>query len=168
MRIEVLNSLDAAAARDELLRCCGSKRWASELVQVRPFADIQSLLSASDRIWSRTEKVDWLEAFKHHPRIGDIGSLRAKFVSTSQWAEQEQKGAQGASEQTLQALAAGNQAYEARFGHIFLVCATGKSADEMLSLLNERMKNTPSDELQIAAAEQNKITHLRLEKLLNS
>jgi 2-oxo-4-hydroxy-4-carboxy-5-ureidoimidazoline decarboxylase len=104
----------------------------------------------------------------HHPRIGDVSKLREKYKATATWSSQEQRGVQEASEEVLQGLADGNREYEARFGFIFLVCATGKSAGEMLALLRERMNNEPEAELRIAAGEQAKITRIRLEKLLTS
>ncbi len=110
---------------------------------------------------------DWLEAFAAHPRIGDVDALRAKFAATAAWASGEQAGVAGASESTLRALAEGNRDYEAKFGHIFIVCATGKTADEMLGLLRERLANEPDAELAVAAAEQAKITAIRLRKLLS-
>jgi 2-oxo-4-hydroxy-4-carboxy-5-ureidoimidazoline decarboxylase len=149
-----------------LLRCCGSARWASEVAAQRPFADDEALFGAADAVWSRASREDILEALTHHPRIGaDLDELRKKYASTASWAAGEQSGAQSADEATLIALRDGNVAYEARYGHIFVVCATGKRAEEMLAILQARMNNTPEDELQIAAAEQGKITRIRLEKL---
>lgn len=115
----------------------------------------------------KLESKDWLEAFTHHPRIGDVKNLRQKFASTAQWSQDEQKGVHGVPEDVIQALADGNARYEKKFGHIFLVCATGKSAQEMLALLQQRLHNTPETELRVAMQEQAKITRLRLEKLLN-
>ena len=109
---------------------------------------------------------EWREAFAHHPRIGDMASLRARFASTAGWAADEQRGAAQATEETLAALARGNRVYEERFGCIFIVCATGKSAAEMLALLEARLGNDPEHEMRMAADEQMKITRLRLEKLL--
>ncbi len=166
MTIEQLNRLDRRAARAAIERCCGSKRWVKHMCEARPFSDRQALLAAADRAFDRFEREDWLEAFAHHPRIGDLASLRAKYASTAAWAEEEQGGATAASEGVLAALAEGNRAYERRFGYIFIVCAFGKSADEMLALLVERMPNPPEREFFIAAEEQMKITWLRLEKLL--
>jgi 2-oxo-4-hydroxy-4-carboxy-5-ureidoimidazoline decarboxylase len=105
---------------------------------------------------------------RHHPRIGDVSKLREKYKATGAWSEQEQRGMEGAGEDVIQALADGNRAYEERFGFIFLVCATGKSAAQMLGLLRERMNNPPDRELRVAAEEQAKITRIRLEKLLAS
>ncbi len=167
MNLQELNSLFVEEAKSELIRCCGSRRWAEQLLARRPFADKDSLLSLSDEIWHGLEKNDFIEAFAHHPKIGDVDSLRKKFATTANWAEGEQKGVQQASDATLAALAAGNAAYEEKFGYIFIVCATGKTADEMLGLLQARLKNDEQEELKIAMLEQNKITHLRLEKLLS-
>ena len=110
--------------------------------------------------------MDWKEAFAHHPKIGDFESLKKKFASTRGWAEQEQSGSQNASMAVLQALALANQTYENRFGYIFIVCATGKSAEEMLKILESRLNHDPKIEIKIAAQEQDKITKIRLEKLI--
>jgi 2-oxo-4-hydroxy-4-carboxy-5-ureidoimidazoline decarboxylase len=163
-----LNALPAEEARAEMVRCCGASRWADAMVRARPFRDAQHVLAEGERLWAAMGPEDWHEAFKHHPRIGDISRLRERFASTATWSSQEQRGVAGASEEVLQGLAEGNRAYEERFGFIFLVCATGKSAAEMLALLRERMKNTPEDELRIAAGEQGKILRIRLEKFLAS
>lgn len=167
MTLDQLNSMPAPQAEAELLRCCGSRAWVGQMLSHRPFKNLTSMCETADRVWHKLSKNDWLEAFTHHPRIGDVGALRAKFASTSAWASEEQKGAAEASEDTLQKLATGNQAYEKHFGHIFLVCATGKSATQMLTLLEERMGNEAESEIRIAAGEQAKITRLRLEKLLS-
>ena len=136
------------------------------MLAARPFASAEALHAASDRVDASLERADWLEAFTHHPKIGDISSLRAKFANTKGWASGEQSGTASASEETLVGLADGNRDYEDRYGYIFIVCATGKSADEMLGLLRARLGNDPAQELRIAAAEQAKITRIRLEKLL--
>ena len=149
-----------------LLRCCGSARWAERVAARRPFASDEALFRAADEEWASASRDDVLEALTHHPRIGaDLGELRKKYASTASWAAGEQSGAQAASEATLVALRDGNVAYEARYGHLFVVCATGKTADEMLAILRARMDNTHDDELRIAAGEQAKIARIRLEKL---
>ena len=162
-----LNSLPADAAREELRRCCGSARWVEAMAARRPFSDPAALYAAADEVWAGLGPSDWSEAFSHHPRIGDKEALRARFASTRQWAAGEQAGVEAASEETLDALARGNRDYEVRFGHIFIVCATGKGAEEMLGLLRTRLAHDPETERRVAAAEQAKITRLRLEKLLN-
>jgi len=163
-----LNALADGEAREELRRCCGASRWVAAMAQRRPFPDPDALYAAADEVWAGLGPVDWSEAFAHHPRIGDKDALRARFASTRQWASGEQAGVEAASDDVLEALAQGNRDYEARFGHIFIVCATGKSAPEMLGLLRERLDNEPEREARIAAGEQAKITRLRLMKLLRS
>jgi 2-oxo-4-hydroxy-4-carboxy-5-ureidoimidazoline decarboxylase len=167
-RLDWLNGLSFEEARAELLRCCGSTRWAEGLARARPLASEAAVYAEADRLWSQTGPEDWREAMTHHPRIGDVSKLREKFKTTASWSSQEQRGVQGANEEVLRGLAEGNRAYEERFGFIFLVCATGKSAGEMLALLRERMNNPPDVELRVAAGEQAKITRIRLEKLLTS
>jgi 2-oxo-4-hydroxy-4-carboxy-5-ureidoimidazoline decarboxylase len=162
-----LNEGPAGEAREELRRCCGASQWAEAMTVRRPFRDREALLAAADEVWWGLEEPDWREAFAHHPKIGDADALRARFASTRQWAVGEQAGVRGAAEETLVALADGNRAYEDRFGFIFIVCATGKTAAEMLALLRERLPKAPAAELEIAAAEQRKITAIRLKKLLS-
>jgi len=167
MDLTTINSWNEETAREALTRCCGSGRWVDEMIHRRPFATIEELYQRSDDIWFSLNGEDWLEAFSHHPKIGGKDSLRAKFASTSQWSAGEQAGVQAASEEVLDKLAEGNDAYEKRFGYIFIVCATGKSAGEMLSLLQQRLNNDPETELHTAIREQCKITRIRLEKLLS-
>jgi 2-oxo-4-hydroxy-4-carboxy-5-ureidoimidazoline decarboxylase len=168
MTLSEINQLPLQQALLELERICGAKRWCDRMARARPFASQEELFQKATHIWHQMTREDWLEAFAHHPRIGDVSALRAKFAATAQWASQEQAGALAASEETLQRLAQGNQDYEARFGHIFLVCATGKTAAQMLDLLLARMKNEPEQELRVAAGEQEKITRIRLEKWLSA
>ena len=163
---QLLSSADESIARIALTRCCGASRWVEGMLERRPFSDDDALYAAAEEVWAGMTRADILEAFDHHPRIGaDIDKLRQKFAATQDLSVSEQSGVASASEATLQALRAGNIAYEERFGHIFIVCATGKTAAEMLALLNARLPNEPDDELRIAAGEQAKITRLRLEKL---
>jgi len=152
-------------SKSDLLKCCGSSAWAEQLLKAFPFDSLEALKSASDNIWNSLSVNDWKEAFSHHPKIGDIENMKKKFSSTASWAEGEQSGVQSANEKVLRELQEGNAAYEKKFGYIFIVCATGKSAEEMLSLLKKRLINNPAFEIRVAAEEQNKITHLRLEKL---
>ncbi|HSF39403.1 MAG TPA: allantoicase [Thermoanaerobaculia bacterium] len=157
--LDRLNGLPSGDAVAELLRCCGSRAWTRQMAESRPFRDLAGMKDASDHIWRSLGREDWLEAFAAHPRIGEKGS---------RWSEAEQAGARGADRETLAALVEANRRYESRFDHIFIVCATGKSAAEMLDLLRARIDNDPETELRIAAQEQQKITNLRLEKLLAS
>lgn len=163
--VSAVNSMPESEARSAFLRCCGSTRWADAMTAHRPFADEAELLAVADVVWESLDRADFLEAFAAHPRIGDVESLRKKFATTAAWCAGEQAGAIGAAEDVIQGLAEGNRDYEAKFGHIFIVCATGKSASEMLAILQSRLSNDPDTELRIVAAEQAKITRLRLEKL---
>lgn len=131
----------------------------------RPFGSIDALLEAAREVWFGLGEGDWLEAFAHHPRIGDREGLRARFPETSHLSEKEQSGAAGASGDVLDALARANDEYLTTFGWIFIVCAHGRSAAEMLELLRARLPNDPETELGIAAAEQARITELRLRQL---
>jgi 2-oxo-4-hydroxy-4-carboxy-5-ureidoimidazoline decarboxylase len=161
-----LDALEHEAAVAALARCCGARRWAEAVARGRPYADEAALYEAADRAWAAMDRADILEALAHHPRIGaDLDSLRDRFAATASWSAGEQAGVADAGDDVLVALRDGNLRYEERFGHIFIVCATGKSAAEMLALLEERLGNDPERELAIAAAEQAKITRLRLEKL---
>ena len=166
MTLAGLNAATEAAAREALERCCGARVWVDAMLASRPFADAAALHAAADRADAALGADDWREAFSHHPRIGDVASLRERFASTAAWAGREQEGAAGADETTLHALAEGNRAYEERFGFLFIVCATGRTASEMLVLLAGRLQNDPGTELRIAASEQARITRLRLDKLL--
>ncbi|HEX7415295.1 MAG TPA: 2-oxo-4-hydroxy-4-carboxy-5-ureidoimidazoline decarboxylase [Bacteroidia bacterium] len=166
MTLQELNTLPTNKAFDEFFKCCGSTTWAKQLTGKRAFASKEELLQVSDNIWLNCTKQDSLEAFTHHPKIGDRKSLEKKFASTKEWASGEQEGVNTATQNTLVALAEGNETYLNKFGYIFIVCATGKTAEEMLALLNARINNDAETELKIAMNEQNKITHLRIEKLL--
>jgi len=165
--IEGLNALPAAEAVSALERCCGARAWAERMAASRPFESRAEILTCADRAWRRLGESVWREAFTHHPRIGDVAVLRERFASTAVWARGEQAGVAAADERTLAALAEGNRAYEARFGYVFIVCATGLKADQMLAMLNARLSNDAETEMRIAAEEQMKITRLRLEKLLD-
>lgn len=152
-----LNDLSPDAAERELRRCCGSERWAREIAARRPFASDAALLAAADDAWWDLEPDDWREAFAAHPRIGERGG--------GAWSTEEQAGMNEASRRLEAEIREGNRAYEAKFGHVFLICATGLSAAEMAEALERRLDNDPVAELRIAAAEQAKITKLRLRKL---
>lgn len=166
MQLSQLNELPHTELTAVLSQCCGASQWVKAMVHFQPYASKEILHEISDTIWSELGDEDYLEAFTHHPMIGDLDALKQKFADTAQWAGQEQSGSNAASDATLLALQQGNQDYLAKFGFIFIVCATGKSAAQMLSMLRERLENDRSSELTIAASEQNKITHLRLNKLL--
>jgi OHCU decarboxylase len=162
-----LNRLSAEEARAALLACCGSTRWASAVEALRPFWDVGQLLNLGGRIWRELGREDWLEAFRAHPKIGESKAERETGAEARAWAEGEQSRAREASDETLDALSEANREYETRFGFIYIVCATGKSAEEMLALLRARITNDPETELRVAAGEQWRITELRLRKFLN-
>ena len=146
--------------------CCGSESWCQAMLSCRPIKNPNQLRLCAEQAFNQLESSDWLEAFACHPKIGDIDSLRMKYAGNDKWSHGEQSGVSAAGEDVIESLAKGNEAYEAKFGYIFIVCATGKSADEMLRLLEDRLGNDPVLELAVAAAEQRKITELRLGKLV--
>ncbi len=146
--------------------CCGSTRWISAMVARRPFGSMERLLAAADETWRSLGPDDWREAFSHHPRIGESRSVRQQSERGAAWAAGEQSGASGARDDIRSALSDANREYEKRFGYIYIVCATGKTAEELLATARERLRNDPATELPVAAEEQRKITQLRLEKLL--
>ena len=165
MTLEEFNALPAAQAESALKDCCGSSRWAARMATLRPYATMDALYKAADSVWWKLERGDWLEAFSHHPQIGvkpASGSAPAR-----QWAEGEQSAARAASEDVKERLARGNRAYLDKFGYIYIVCATGKSAEAMLAILNQRLQNDAAGELSIAAEQQRLITRIRLDKLLS-
>ena len=166
---EHLNRLTWAEAKTELTRCCATSAWVEGMLRHRPFGSRAAVEAVADWLWWRLERSDWLEAFAGHPKIGgDVAQLRAKFQSTATWSADEQKHVKEADKTTLERLAEANRTYEARFGYIFIVCATGKTAGEMLDLLEHRLNNAPGEELLIAAEQQRQITRLRLGKLQSS
>jgi 2-oxo-4-hydroxy-4-carboxy-5-ureidoimidazoline decarboxylase len=149
-------------ARRLLAGACGSSRWIDRMMARRPFGSRDALLTAAQEEWDRLTENDWREAFTHHPKIGDRSALRERFPATHTRSAREQAGVDGASDAVLEALADGNRRYQERFGYIFIVCASGRTAAEMLAMLTARLGNDPTREIQIAAAEQAKITALRL------
>lgn len=157
-----LDEADAGEARRLLTACCGGRRWVEVMLARRPFGSAEELLAGARQAWFALSADDWREAFTHHPRIGDRQALRERFAATAHLSEREQGGVEGASAAVLDRLADANRRYEKRFGYIFIVCATGKSAAGMLALLEARLTNDPETEIQIAAAEQARITELRL------
>ena len=166
MTLESLNSLTISDANEQFETCCGAANWVEKMNQNRPFQNKDDLYQKAESIWYSLSSKDWLEAFTHHPKIGNIDSFRKKFHNTKSISKDEQSGINDAAESTLKDLAESNQLYQDKFGFIFIICATGKSADEMLALIKIRLNNNANAEMLNAAEEQNKITQLRLEKLL--
>ena len=161
MTIKIFNKLNKEEKKKQLLSCCGSSSWVALMMKQFPFANEKDFVAAAVGIWyNQCSSSDWLESFMHHPKIGDIKSLTKKFAG------KEQASVAAASKKTISALANANKEYEAKFGFIFIVCATGKPAPEMLNLLEDRLCNTIGEELHIAMGEQMKITILRFQKLI--
>src|SRR5688572_14348641 len=162
-----LNALPRSEAAAALAACCAAPRWAQALAAARPFRDGSHLAWAAEEIWRPLGPDDWRQAFAAPPPLGP-GALASGDGQAARWSAGEQAGARGAAPETLARLAAGNRRYQERFGHVFLLCATGRGADEMLAALESRLDNDPDRELRVAAEEQAKITHLRLRKLLGA
>lgn len=164
--LERLNDADSETAEADFLSCCGSKRWARMMTGARPFADVAALLEQSEKIWRSLAAQDWLEAFAAHPKIGEQRAAPKQSTQSAAWSQTEQSGVNAASVDVREALREANRLYERKFGYIFIVCATGKSAAEMLEICLQRLRNDADAELRIAAEEQRKITEIRLKKLL--
>jgi len=160
------NRLSVEEAAQEILPCCGSRSWARAVAMRRPINDATSLLAASDVAWRSLEVCDWMEAFSKHPRIGERKAPRAASAQSAAWSAQEQRNMADAGESVQLALAEGNRQYERRFDRVFIVCATGKPAPEILEILSRRLRNDDFTELREAAEEQRKITNIRLTKWL--
>ena len=165
MNLEDLNHCDIKQAHIELLKCCCSSQWTENMLAARPYKSVPHLLELAGQIWSDLGEVDYLEAFTAHPKIG-ASKPPDNAKNTESWTSKEQAGMMSADEQTKLKLKTENQKYAEKFGYIFIVCATGKSASEMLEMLRIRLENFPETELEIAAGEQMKITNLRLNKML--
>jgi allantoicase len=161
-----LNSLSKEEAEVALLDCCGSKEWVRQMISHRPFDGVMQLFDAADSAWASLGAEDWFEAFHHHPPIGAKKAKGAQSAAARRWSAKEQSGVQRSSRAILVTLAEANRTYHEKFGYIFIICATGKTTEEILSHLQRRLGNAPESELRVAAEEQRQITHLRLEKLL--
>lgn len=166
--LEKLNNATREIAESGFLDCCGSQSWAKKMTEARPFADVSSLLKQAEQIWQSLENEDWLEAFASHPKIGSRKAVPKQQTQSAEWSKGEQSGTQTADDSVLDELAEANRLYENKFGYIFIVCATGKSAEEMLEICQKRLDNNAEAELPIAAEEQRKITEIRLRKLMES
>lgn len=166
--VAALDALPPHEAAPLLETCCGASAWVSGMLARRPFGTLHRLLAEADDLWWSLTPDDWLEAFAHHPRIGEHESAVPRGDQAREWSTEEQRGASVAAAGMRQALAEGNREYERRFGHIYLVSASGKTAEEMLALLRERLANDPTTELRVAAAEQAKITRRRLSRMFDA
>jgi OHCU decarboxylase len=166
--IDRVNQLPIEQVRKALLDCCGSRAWVDQILAQRPFTDDAQLFENADRIWTRLDRKEWRRAFRHHPPIGSKRARSKQSNAARQLSAGEQSAATKSPPETLAVMHTANQAYQATFGYVFLISAMGKSADDILKSLQERLSNSPETELRIAAEEHRKITRLRLEKLLNS
>jgi allantoicase len=164
--LDRFNRLSPAEARKPLLACCGAKKWVEQMLKQRPFPDLPYVLDTADKTWAALDPQDWLEAFRQHPPIGEKRAQESQSETARKRSAAEQSAAQHGAPEKLAALATANAAYHAKFGHVFLICATGKTSGDILDNLQQRMKNDPQTELALAAEEHRKITRLRLEKLL--
>lgn len=162
------NGLQSDEAAEEILPCCGSMAWAYGMVARRPILDESSLLATSDEVWGSLPESDWMQAFRSHPRIGDWPPPASNPTRSAAWSGEEQRGVGALTEDVKVALAEGNRTYERRFHHIFIVCATGKSASEILEILRRRLRSDETAELHEAAEQQRQIAQLRLKKWLSS
>lgn len=159
------NLADEATALEAMLACCAARRWAEAMVALRPISSVEELSLAADQVWSTTEEPDWMEAFAAHPRIGER-KAKPEQTADAAWSREEQSSAARAPQELLSELAEGNLLYEQRFGFTYIVCATGKSAEEMLAILRRRLTNDRQQELREAAEQQRQILQIRLGKWL--
>jgi 2-oxo-4-hydroxy-4-carboxy-5-ureidoimidazoline decarboxylase len=165
MTIAEFDHLPENKKKELLTQCCGSSVWVGKMLAIFPVDDLVELLEAAEQKWDECKEKEQMMAFEHHPKIGDLNSLKEKFADTAVWAKGEQSSVSDSKEETLHQLAKANEEYENKFGFIFIVCATGKSVEEMLTDLHLRINNSKEKEIKKAATEQLKITKLRLEKL---
>ncbi len=165
-KLERLNQATNKTAQADFTNCCGSQNWARLMTEARPFADVAALINRAEEIWLNLDAQDWLEAFAAHPKIGAKKAVSTQSAQAAEWSNAEQSGTQTAADLLLDELEEANRLYQEKFGFIFIVCATGKSAAEMLDLCCQRLKNDADAEIRIAADEQRKITEIRLKKLL--
>jgi 2-oxo-4-hydroxy-4-carboxy-5-ureidoimidazoline decarboxylase len=163
-KLDDWNQLPVADALAPILACCGSNALATAVTHGRPYADVDSLLTKADDIWWSLAEGDWLDAFACHPRIGELAANASHQFSA--WSTEEQSKARAAAESVLDSISRKNREYEARHGFIFIVCASGRSAEELLAILDRRLTNTTEDEIREAAEQQRLITHLRIRKWL--
>jgi OHCU decarboxylase len=159
------NAAGHSEAIQAMIACCGSHRWAEGMVALRPVSSFAQLSEAADNLWRKMGESDLLEAFASHPRIGERKQAHSSSRSAV-WSQQEQSSTNNAPESVLTEIAERNKLYEQQFGFTYIVCATGKSAEQMLALLNRRLMNDRSNELKEAAEQQRQITQIRLGKWL--
>ena len=166
MRISDLDNTPLPELKAQLFKCCGSKAWVEKMVTVFPVEDLIDLFEYAEDKWNECTEEDWREAFEHHPQIGNVETLHAEDKDSAAWAQSEQSRVNDASGELKQKLADANKLYKEKFGYIFIMNATNKSAEEILTELMIRLQNNPETEIEIAMNEQLGITRIRLEKLL--
>lgn len=165
MTIAAFDQLNNERKKELLLTCCGSQQWVNNMVELLPYEDLVDVMEDAEQVWYGLDEPEWLHAFSHHPKIGDLSSHQEKFASTAHLASAEQASMATATDATMHELAELNQRYESKFGFIFIICATGRSPKEMLQSINQRLANDRDTELENAVNEQNEIIKLRLQKL---
>jgi 2-oxo-4-hydroxy-4-carboxy-5-ureidoimidazoline decarboxylase len=165
--LDELNALPSDRAAEVFRACCGASRWVDAMVARRPFASTDTVVSMADDVWLAMGPDDWHEAFSHHPRIGERAAANPQGERAASWSAGEQSSVTDADAAIRAELAEVNREYEARFGFIYIVCASGRSAAQLLEFARRRLANAPDDELRVAAEEQRQITRLRLRKLLS-
>jgi len=163
---EAINNYSQKNFEEKMMMVCGAKNWVKRMLELRPFFSNEQVFLQAQNIWFSLTKEDWLESFSHHPKIGGKDALRKKFNTTKDWSSKEQAGMQGATDDVIDGLASGNDAYDEKFGFVFLICASGKSAQEILISLNDRLGNTLEQEIENASIELNEIIKIRLTKLV--
>ncbi|WP_432468075.1 2-oxo-4-hydroxy-4-carboxy-5-ureidoimidazoline decarboxylase [Agarivorans sp. Z349TD_8] len=164
-RLSLLNQQNSHQFKNEMANVCTSRRWQNLLEQARPFRSKAHFIDSAQQAFAQLAESDWLEAFAGHPMIGDLASLQQKYSHGKHLSQAEQAQVGDAQRQTLQALLQLNQQYLARYGFIFIVCASGKSAETMLALLQQRFGRSREQELLTAAEQQQQISHIRMENL---
>lgn len=167
MTIADFDRLPESEKKEWLQMCCGSTAWINKMISILPVDNLVDLLEYAEEEWYECNPADWLEAFQSHIKIGDIDSLKKNKAGNADWALKEQEGILNSSPDMLDELTKANEVYEENFGYNFIVAASGKSASDIIGNLFQRLDNNPHDELMIAAAEQNKITQFRLQKLFS-
>lgn len=166
--VSELDAMPVDAAANALQSCCGSRAWVSGMLTRRPFGTVHGVLAAAEEVLDTLGDADWLEAFSHHPRLGERRAQAATTEQSRGWSALEQSRMSDSPGDVRAAIADANVEYEARFGYIPIICAMGMTANEILAITRSRLQNSPGDELRIAANEQRKITRLRLERLLEA
>lgn len=167
MTVEQFNDLEADDARMALVNCCAANAWVDCMLNLRPYRQVSEIFQYAEVFWDKTNKYDWMEAFEGHPQIAEMHMFKNNYAVAGDLPDSEPSIMDDASDEVIEAMIARNEAYKTKFGFIFVAYSTGKSAEEVLGLLNDRLLNDKDKELRLAAEEQRKITRLRLQKLFS-